>query len=481
MIAAVVVLRMLMLRHGPTPDEGGYLALGSQWHSGGHELYGHYWVDRPPLLITIFAVAAHTGGFVSLEIIGALAASMAIALLASAGGRAFGTRGRIGTAVVAGALLASPLYGAIDVNGELLAVPFLALGIRLAVEAVQPVSDRRRWISAAGAGAAAVAALLVKQNMADVVVFAAVCWGIAWRTGTLTRQMFVRLVGLAALGSIACYLVVTAWAMLHGTSPGGVYEATYPFRLKAARAIAVQGDDATGIQLGRMTTAFLRTGVPLVLAAFAVLGLRRSTSPAVALGVAVTLLYTAVSILAGGSYWLHYLVESVPAVALGAGALIAVAPRVYSVVTAVVIASTLVAMVTAIRHPLPIPGTVIGQALAASAHRGDTVVPAFGGGDIVFTSGLSSPYPYLWSLPADILDHDMTQLTAVLAGPSAPTWIVVRGPAAVGRMSAHGAMSLIRSQYAQVARVCGRAIYLRLGLVRPPVVGHGPCTGRLLP
>ncbi len=470
-----------MLRDGPTPDEGGFLALGGQWHAGGHELYGHYWVDRPPLLITIFAIAAHTGGFVSLEVIGAVAAALGVAFLASAGGRAFGQRGRIGSAVVAGALLASPLYGALDVNGELLSVPFLALGIRLAIVVIQPVTQRRQWACAAGAGAAAVAALLVKQNMADVVVFAAACWGMGWRTGTLTRQTFVRVVGFAAAGAVGCYVVVMAWAMLHGTSPGGVYEATYPFRLKAAHAIAAAGADATGIQFGLMATAFLRTGVPLVLAAFVFVGFRKVSSPAVALGVAVTLVYSAASILAGGSYWLHYLVETVPALALGAGAVIAAAPRLYTVVTTVLIASTLVAVVTSIRHPLPISGTTIGHALAASAQPGDTVVTAFGGGDVVFTSGLSSPYPYLWSLPAAILDHQMTRMRSVLAGPSAPTWIVVRGRAAVNRMAASGAMGLIRDQYTQVATVCGRAIYLHVGLDRPAVVGHGPCTGRQLP
>lgn len=478
---AVVGLRMLMLRDGPTPDEGGFLALGAQWHSGGHELYGHYWVDRPPLLITIFAIAAHTGGFLSLEVIGAIVAAVSVALLASAGGRAFGQRGRIGAAVVAGALLASPLYGAIDVNGELLSVPFLALGIRLAIEVVQPVTDRRRWACAAGAGAAAVAALLVKQNMADVVVFAAVAWAMGWRTGVLTRAAFFRLVGFAALGSATCYLVVMSWAMLHGTSPGGVYEATYPFRLKAARSIAAKGADATGIQFGLMAKAFLLTGVPLVLAAFAFVGFRKGDSRPVVLGAAVTLLYAAVSILAGGSYWLHYLVETVPALALGAAAVVAVAPRLYAVVTTVVIGSMLVAMVTSIRHPLPISGTTIGHALAASARPGDTVVTAFGGGDVVFTSGLSSPYPYLWSLPADILDHQMTRMRSVLAGPSAPTWIVVRGHAAENRMAASGAWDLIQGQYRQVAKVCGRAIYLHVGVVRPPVVGHGPCTGQVLP
>ena len=33
-----------------SPDEGGFLLVASQWEPG-TSLYGHYWVDRPPLLM----------------------------------------------------------------------------------------------------------------------------------------------------------------------------------------------------------------------------------------------------------------------------------------------------------------------------------------------------------------------------------------------------------------------------------------------
>lgn len=63
-----------------SPDEGGFLLVASQWQPGG-SLYGHYWVDRPPLLISIFDLADHAGGAVGLRLIG-IAAVLASVFLA---------------------------------------------------------------------------------------------------------------------------------------------------------------------------------------------------------------------------------------------------------------------------------------------------------------------------------------------------------------------------------------------------------------
>jgi hypothetical protein len=55
--AASVMMRLPGLGHALRPDEAGFLAVAQQWHAGGTSLYGSYWVDRPPLLISIFGVA----------------------------------------------------------------------------------------------------------------------------------------------------------------------------------------------------------------------------------------------------------------------------------------------------------------------------------------------------------------------------------------------------------------------------------------
>ena len=62
------------------PDEAGFLLVGQQWQPGGTSLYGSYWVDRPPLLVTIFRVASDLGGAVPLRLMGCLATVLIVVL-----------------------------------------------------------------------------------------------------------------------------------------------------------------------------------------------------------------------------------------------------------------------------------------------------------------------------------------------------------------------------------------------------------------
>ncbi|MCW2754862.1 MAG: hypothetical protein JWQ32_2273 [Marmoricola sp.] len=480
-IAVVTVLvRLLEIRAGASPDEGGYLVVASQWHASGTSLYGNYWVDRPPLLITLFSIADFFGGLGALRVLGAIAAAATVLLLASTARRVFGRRAATWTAVVAGALLVTPMYGAVNVNGELLAVPFLALGLRCAVEAVQATDQLRIRGAALGAGVAAVAALLVKQNMADGIVFAAVYWIIAWRTRRITGRRLVDMVGLAFLGSVGTGAVMLLWAMAHGSSPLAIYQATYPFRVQAAHVIADTSAQASGIRLSHLGDAVVLSGVPLVLLAFAAFGVRRSRAPGVVWGLVAMAGWCAFSVLGGGSYWLHYLVESVPAVALAAGATSLVAPRVTRAVAGLVVASSLVAFGLGFVQPVAAPGTVIGDAVGRASRPGDTILSAFGDADILHASGLSSPYPYLWSLPSQTLDPGLTLLRGVLLSPAAPTWIVIRNSGTVTRLTHAGAMQPIRDGYHVVGRICGRSIYLRDGANRPALAPSGRCTGPVL-
>jgi hypothetical protein len=479
--AAVVALRMLMVTRPASPDEAGFLVVASQWHVGGTSLYGNYWVDRPPLLIALFQLADLLGGLTGLRVLGALAAAVTVALLASTAGRAFGPRARTATAVVAAALLVSPLIGADVVNGELLAAPFIALGLRLAVEATSADDPLTARAAAFGTGLAAVLALLVKQNMVDVVVFAAVCWLLAWRTRRTSGRSFRDFVALAATGFAVGYAVVMLYAMAHGTSPLGVYEATYPFRIKAGHVMAAIPGNTAEVRLSRLGLSALLTAGPVVLVAFLALAVRRSAHAPVVWATIASGAYATVSILAGGSYWLHYLVEAVPAVALAAGALAASVPKVARVLVPLVVASAVAVVGVTTTHAASAPGTTVGRSLAASAQPGDTVLSAFGDADIPRSSGMSSPYPYLWSLPSRTLDPHMTLLRSILAGPEAPTWIVVRGSSTMHRLDASGVRALIDERYQVVGSVCGRSIYLQRGFDRAPLDIKGRCGGLTLP
>jgi hypothetical protein len=484
--AAVVLLRLPFAARPASPDEAGFLMVASQWHVGGTSLYGNYWVDRPPLLIWIFRVADILGGLVSLRMIGALAAAATVVLLSGTAGRAFGRRAAGWTAIVAAALLVSPLVGAQNVNGELLAAPFIALGFRLAVEAVSADDPLAVRAAALGTGVSAVLALLVKQNMADVIVFAAICWVVAWRVRKVSGRTFADLVLLAAAGALAAYAVVMLWAMAHGTSPLGVYQATYPFRIKAGHILADIPGDTADIRLSRLGLSAVLTGGPLVLLAFAVLAVRRTRQAPVVWAIVAVAIFAGTSILAGGSYWLHYLIQGVPAMALAAGALGATAGRVPRllvprVLLPLVVLSALVAIVVSLASPAPAPGAAVGRSISASARAGDTVLSAFGDADIPRATGMSSPYPYLWSLPSRTLDPNMTLLRSILAGPQAPTWIVVRGRHTMERLEGAGVWPLIGSRYDLVGIVCGRQVYLLRGADRAPLAPEGRCGGTVLP
>ncbi|MCZ4499088.1 MAG: hypothetical protein JWQ74_1641 [Marmoricola sp.] len=478
-IGLVLVLRAVQFRNGGSPDEGGFLVVAGQWHSGS-SLYGDYWVDRPPLLITLFRLADLLGGVPALRVLGALAAASTVALLASSARRAFGPRAVAWTALTAALLLATPLFRATDVNGELLALPFIALGIRAAIEAVATTSVVRSRYAALLAGAAAVGALMVKQNMTDVAVFAAVAWIVSWRsgrlTGGLTARRLLELVGAAAVGAVACYAAVTGWAVLHGTSPYDVYDATYPFRVKAAHVLAADPAD-THRQFWVLMRSFALTCTPFLAGAFLLRGLRNSANRAVAWATLALLGWAVTSILVGGSYWLHYLIQAVPALALGAGAVGMAARRTAVVVTSLVATSALIAVGVGTAFPSLQRGTVIGEAVGRSAHPGDTLSALFGDAEIQRSSGMQSPYEYLWMLPAKTLDPDLRELDQVLRGAEAPTWIVARRGESQDLLEQHGVASTIAARYREVAEFCGSAIYLRRGTERPTPANTTSCSG----
>ena len=129
---------------------------------------------------------------------------------------------------------------------------------------------------------------------------------------------------------------------------------------------------------------------------------------------------------------------------------------------------------TVAAHPAA-AGTDVGAAIARSSHAGDTVVSAFGNADIVLSSGLGSPYPQLWSLPAQTLDPGMRLLRRTLAGPSAPTWFVVRGHGTADRLAAAHVAPLLHQDYRDLGAVCGRTVFLHRGLSRPPLLDRGRC------
>lgn len=466
-VIAVIALRLPLVNRPPTPDEAGYLMVGAQWDADGTSLYGDFWVDRPPLLVGIFHVVSMLGGLPALRIIGCLAAGMTVLASATASGLIAGRRAARWTAVAAAALLASPLLGTVAVNGELLASPFIAWSIAATVAALRSDRARPRLLLAVTAGAVAMAALLIKQNLADAFVFGLVAIVLARRRNEIDGRDSARLL-VAGLGGAAITASgVALMSSLHGTPLGGALLAIYPFRLEAGHVMAGAGRQYASPRLVILLLAFAVSGLAVLFVVVARGAFRRRLQDAASSGLMATAAFGAVSVAAGGNYWTHYLVEPIAPIAMLSGILVARNQRLVRLVisTIAVVSVASLAIWLAIRPPSE--ATEIARSIARSADPDDTIVVAYGHADLVHGSGLRSPYRYLWSLPIRTLDSDLKELNRVLTGPDAPTWFVAWGRVKSWGINSASVENTLRRDFRKVDRICGHTIYLHNSATRP--------------
>ena len=421
--ATVAASRLPSLSAPVSPDEGGFLTVGAQWGPG-PSLYGHYWVDRPPLLIAVFALADALGGAVSLRVIGVLAVVTAVAAAAVVGWLGSGRRtaGTVGAALAATAFLGTPLFGTRIVDGELLASPLVLAGL-----AALLASSGRPRAPAAGlrvvAGALGAAAFLVKQSMLDVFVVAAVL------VVDDVRRRGVRSAGVLLLavvaGALGTTVAVVAAAQSRGTTGSGLWGAVVTFRFAADSLLGFSAPRLSG--LVRPVVLSGAIAVAGVAAGACLAGRNESCAPRLPWRTAALVLcaWELVAVLAGASYWSHYLVGLVPGLVL----LVAVACRTPGRVARGILAATLgyvalAATVSWSEHASEPSAPGADQRAATyvrdHARPGDTVVVAFGHADIVHDSGLGSPYAYLWALPAFVRDPRLLRLDRLLVSRSAP-------------------------------------------------------------
>lgn len=469
--AAALLLRVPSIRSPLSDDEGGFLMVAAQWRPG-TSLYGDYWVDRPPLLIGVFEVAARAGGPTALRVIGGLAVVAAI-LLAARVGRLVAprvTHAPVLAAAAAAVFLSTPLFAAGLVKGELLAVPPVLLGVVAVLSGLQApgaASAGRWWLAAGAAGAVAVG---LKQSTVEVFLAAAVAAVVLARHGRWRRAGL--LVGCVASAGLAVTAASVVWAAGRGTDPVALWHAVVTFRADASAAIAAA---APAVNDGRAA------GLVLAFAASGALGLlvamsrgRRTTEPDAAdpLGFrAITLTVVAWELAAvalGGSYWLHYLVATVPGLVL----LTAVAARerarlrfVVGVVAYGAAATLLANVATAVPSGPPSPSPADEVAVAAylrdAARPGDTGVVAFGSPWILREAGLESPYPLLWSLPVRVHDPRLERFERLLRSGDRPTWVVVEGDSLDSwGLEPSGADRALRRHYRLHEVVGGLRLYL---------------------
>jgi hypothetical protein len=463
---AVVLARLPFLGRALGKDEAGYLMIGQQWQHAGTSLYGNYWVDRPPLLITIFRSAALTGGTVPLRLIGCLAAGLLVLGSAHVARQLAGDRAARWAAVCAAVMCVSPWLGAFEVNGELLSAPFVVGGFAATLLALR-LPERGRALAAAGlAGMAMVAAVMVKQNIADVGVFATVAFVLAWRRGEVTGRRLGGIVAGFGAGVAFGLGVMAAWTLLHGTSLYGVFDAMYPFRVEAGRVMASSNRQGANARLWLLLVSWLISGGAIIMAVITWALMSRRLRGTAAWALVATLVFDVASVILGGNYWHHYLIQLVGPVSILAGVLVARRqPGTRLVLTAAAVTTALTWAVV-VPGPTTSTGSTLGHAVAEVAAPSDTIVTLYGNADVTQTSGLSSPYPYLWSLPARILDPRLDTLDRVLRSPSAPTWFVAWTDLRQWSPGVASTVRWVQRHYHPVATYGSHTVYLRNGVQR---------------
>lgn len=465
-IVVVVAVRLVYLWQPLRSDEGGYLLAARHWRAGGEFLYGDYHVDRPPLLMMLFRLAAQVGDDRAIRVVAIPFAVLLVAVSARAASLVAGARAATFAALVAGAFAVSPAVAADQADGELFAAPLVAASIALSLDAWRRERRSSRLLLAAGSGLLAATATLVKQNFLEGFVFVAVLLAAeSLRHRRITGRVG-EVLGGVTVGAALPNLAVLTWATVVGAGGPEVWTEVAAFRQQAFAVIWDGHVEAPLRRAALLCVLALVSGLAgLMWAWFA----RGRDATAESRAVSGCLVFGVVALAAGGSYWPHYLLQLAPAVALATGigaARSGARGRAARRWSAVAVTSALVGVVgSAVVYatvPAPWFQQRIGEWLAASSRPGDSAVVAYGNPSILEAADLPSPYPYLWSLPMRTLDPDQSRLRTVLAGPDAPTWFVVVSPLSSWDIDADGRLAaVLERRYDLAAVVCGRSVLLR--------------------
>ncbi|QIG41822.1 hypothetical protein G5V58_02645 [Nocardioides anomalus] len=464
--ALAFLVRLVGLLRPVRADEAGWVLVARSWHPSADSLYGAYFVDRPPPLITLVKVVDTIGGPSALRAVGALAGAALVLLAAWTARLVADERAARWTAVAAAALVTTPAIDVVAAKGELLVLPFLVGAAGLALAAVR---DRSPALAAA-AGLAAGVPLGLKQNLAGGVVFVAVLFVASLLTGRLARGDLVRLAGAAVAGFALPVLATVAWALAAGVRLHTLWYAVYGFRADASSALSEGSGRAAATRALVLLLIVAVTGIAVALAAYAarVRAAWRRDAPLTA-AVLAMVAFDVVSLVLGGSFWQDYAFGLVP------GTLLAVAlvgSRLRERLVPLMAVSSAVCLVGwavwNLAGQQELEEHDSGVALHAVAEPGDTLVVFGGRADLQLESGMASPYAYLWSLPMRTLDPDLDELRALVAGPDAPTWLVEWWPFDTWSEAGGRALAAeVAQRYERRGTACGdRPVYVLRGLDR---------------
>ena len=460
---SVVLTVLLRAPFFATPlgvDEGGLAFVARHWVRHGSSLYGDQWLDRPPVLVLLVRLAVQAGGATGLRLLGALAAGALVVLVALLARALGGDRaGRY--AAVAAAVLASAIgLDAVYTPAELLAAVPATASVLCLVLALR----NGRLAPLVAAGALATAAALVKQSFLDAgfagIVFLAACavvrppryrwtWPVAWAAGALLPVLAV--------------LVASRAGYVDGRE---LPYALLGFRLEALRTLAGTGGTFV-VRFAGLLWPLLASGLVVALALVPA-GLRRLRGDRVVTATLVGWMAGgAMGVVGGGTYFAHYLIEVVPVSAVLAGVAIAAMPearRIAVARTAVAAAGALsigaIAWVAA--HQPHRVEHAVGAYVHHHARPGDTAYVLYARANVLYYTGLPTPFPYDWSLMLRAQPNVRPELYRMLESPRRPTWIVSWQEDDRWRLDRNGIVdTLLARYYHPAATVDGHLILHR--------------------
>ena len=485
------------------PDESGFTIVARTWDPTAESPFGHYWVDRPPLLIALVRLTDSVGGVHGIRWVAVV--GCALLVLAAAGvarevarSGAPGSSDRTVVLTVLGttALASNAAIDLVAAKGEVLSLPVLVGSAWLVLRSVRT----RSVAAAAFAGLLAGTALGLKQNLAGALVFAGVLLVGEWVRNTTSRRDLVPIGGAFLAGAAVPVAATVVWALAEGVRLSALWYALFGFRADAFDVIV---GGPLGAPLRRAVDIVgvgFTSGLVLLLLWF-VLSLRRlgRERPVLTLATLAVLLVDCAALVMGGSYWRPYLFGLVPAAVLSLALLASGTPGtrqrparsrvVTGIVVAVLVAGCALSGLQWVRTwPTAAQAStsaLLGRGIGTAAEPGDTLTVWGGRADVQLASGMDSPYEHLWSLPARTRDPGSQRLAAVLDGPRAPTWFLAWAgldaweddtPATVG--------PVLRERYVKVGTACGGHVLFRLreSPAPHPPSAVPPCAprGRLL-
>jgi 4-amino-4-deoxy-L-arabinose transferase-like glycosyltransferase len=395
-------------------DEGGVAWVAQQWFTGHGSLYGSQWLDRPPLLVALYRIAV-PGGTIGIRLLGtvaALAIVLGVFLLAR---RLGGDRAARIAALVAAVLTGAKALAAVFAPAELIASAPAVWSILALVTAHQ--TGRLRPLALAGL--LAMAALLVKQSFLDAGLA-----GIVYLVATRRWRAWAAY----SAGAAAALVPVGLWLLLAHLRVSALLDALFGFR---AQSLTVLQDSNLSLwhRMHGLRGPALYSGL-IFAVPVAIAGLARLRADRVLIAVlSAWLLGGTVGVLAGGSYWPHYLIQLVAVASVGTGLALAAVrhPRWRSLLAVATAAALLVGAavltVTSVGTPRQTDAAV-ARWVKAHARPGDSFYALYAQANLNYAVGLHTPFPYSWSLMMRGRPDAHARLLALLRSPQRPTWVV---------------------------------------------------------